>query len=74
MSDLTTEMAGLCEAYAKALCAAREQQQKADDLYDEMAGEEVHEVLRYLDAIKRVMEIDTEVTDPTIVLLRVSVT
>jgi hypothetical protein len=65
-----------CTEYAKVLCTLRQEPDRAPELQKvarillEMAPDEAHE---YLDTIKKIMEIDTKVTDPTTVLLRASV-
>jgi hypothetical protein len=69
-----------CQAYARLLCQRRtgsgyaEQRRRADRaerIILEMAPREAHP---YLDTIKRIMEIDEQLTDENELLLRASVT
>ena len=68
----------VCNSYATMICIAR----KLTDLPDDAASlcESAHRIADaapaeaqiYLDTVKRILEIDTQVTDPTIVLMRAS--
>ena len=68
----------VCNSYAMMICIAR----RLDHLPDEAAQlcESAHRIADaapaeaqiYLDTVKRILEIDTQVTDPTIVLMRAS--
>jgi hypothetical protein len=72
MNNTTFEV---CQEYARLLCAIRE---RPDDtglkggvhMLLEMAPEEAR---YHLDTIKRIMEIDQNVTNPEVVLMRASV-
>jgi hypothetical protein len=66
---MNTDDVSICAEYAKLLCHKR-QLDKAVTMLLEMAHDDLHE---YLDSIKKIMEIDTEVTEPLAVLLRASV-
>lgn len=58
-----------CQEYAKLLCAKRALE-KAERILIELVPEEARETI---DTIKKIMEIDTKVVDPKVVLMRASV-
>lgn len=72
MPDVSTDTASRAQEYAWALCDARKALLRADLLYAN-TGRDAPEALPYFDGVKRVMEIDVEVTDPNVILLRLSV-
>lgn len=81
MSDaIDTSMVWPCQEYARLRCLERE----ADRAGYSERGTRFHKAADaiyrmtphaadYLDTIKKIMEIDTDVTDPNVVLMRASV-
>jgi hypothetical protein len=74
---ITNDVAVICTEYARLRCAARTQEGAvsiamfaAADMLIEMAPKKA---LKYLDTIKRILEIDPDVVIPNVVLMRASV-
>lgn len=84
MSDLDIHTVAVCTAYAQLLCAAREAYNPNSRFGMDCAAALTDAAWTlsqaapgtsgpYLDTIKKVMEIDRDVTDPHVVLMRASV-